>query len=134
MTKRRLKKAIVITITAIAVAFILIEGPFILMLMYHPWNDAKFDQETWLASPNYQQRAENPRGPMTDDLIQNHLPIGMSRTAVHKLLGKASFPSYYKDIDKYYVGHWGFMTVDGEFLNIKYNRADQIESAKLITE
>ena len=134
MTKKGLIKATVISITAIAAVLICIYGPFILMLMYHPWNDAKFNKETWLASPNHEQLAENPRGPMTDDLIQNHLPIGMSKQAVHKLLGKPLYLPYKTNTDSYYVGHWGFMTVDGEFLNIKYNRDNQIESAKLITE
>lgn len=134
MTKIRLIKAITITITAISAGLILMYGPFVLMLTYHPWDDAEFRQETWLASPNYQARAENLRGPMTDDLIQNHLPLGMSKNAVRKLLGKPLYLPYKKNIDSYYVGHWGFMTEDGEFLTIHYNQANQIEYAKLIAE
>ncbi len=47
----------------------------------------KFDREVWIENPDVNDQY-NPRAKMVQDVIDNHLKIGMSRRSVLVLLGK----------------------------------------------
>lgn len=61
---------------------------FILLLVITSCTtDQKFNQQKWLANSDVNDR-NNPRADMTDDLLNNHLKVGLSKNAVLALLGK----------------------------------------------
>lgn len=64
--------------------FILI---FFVFMMVSCEVDKKFNKERWWAN-NDLNDTRNPRAYMTDDLLKNHLKIGITRDSVLALLGK----------------------------------------------
>lgn len=49
--------------------------------------DNKFNQQKWLANSDVSD-THNPRAYMIDDLMKNHLKVGITKNAVLTLLGK----------------------------------------------
>ncbi|HQT22509.1 MAG: hypothetical protein B7X86_16220 [Sphingobacteriales bacterium 17-39-43] len=60
---------------------------FFLFVMASCKVDKKFNKERWLAN-NHVNDTHNPRAYMTEDLLENHLKIGITRDSVFALLGK----------------------------------------------
>ena len=60
---------------------------FFLFVMVSCKVDKKFNKERWLAN-NDVNDTHNPRAYMTEDLLKNHLRIGITRDSVFELLGK----------------------------------------------
>ena len=128
--KRKIAVAVSVVV-AIVVALVLFIA-YELGLLGSPFNDKKFVRSVWLASA-HNDDARNPRGRMAEDLISNHLRIGMSKSDVRKLLGKSNNSEYdeTQNTDCYFLGHWGFMSIDGDYLIIRYNNAYQIKSTEI---
>lgn len=129
-----LKRKIAVALSAvmvIVVALVLVIA-YELGLLGSPFDDKIFVRSEWLASAhNCEMR--NPRGRMAEDLISNHLRIGMSKSDVRKLLGKSNNSEYdeTQNTDYYFLGGWGFMSIDGDYLIIRYNNAYQIKSTEI---
>ena len=51
-----------------------------------PFDDKEFDKQVW-ASMHEQMLPDNPRGQMYQDIIENHVKLGMPKVQVLELLG-----------------------------------------------
>ena len=101
-------------------------------MIRNPFNDARFLRGVWLTADN--TKAKYARGPMAEDLRQNHLKVGMLRKDVRHLLGE---PDNGRDeerqnVDRYYLGIWGYMSWEGDYLLIYYNKAGRVTSSEII--
>ena len=66
---------------------------------------------------------------MIDDLIENHLKIGMNKSDVEKILVKSDYgPS------QYYLGVISLNEIDPSFLFIEYDKINNIETVGIVTK
>jgi len=93
-----------------------------------PFSGAKFDAKIWNSYANSEE-ANSPRGPMTNDLIENHLKPGMDRQSVESLLGKED--SYQgQGCTGYTLGMWsGLAILDYDVLHVCFDSSDRLVSA-----
>lgn len=114
---------------AVAVVFVWRLCP----MFNNPFNDARFDRAVWLAASGTQQE-RNPRGPMAEDLQRRLLHKGMTRRQVEAIIGKPDFTSEHdrqRGIEGYYLGDWGWMSLDPDSLELCYDRHGQLIQARI---
>lgn len=92
-----------------------------------PFNDRVFDEDLWKHSADTED-VSNPRGPMVDDLIANHLRPGMTRQEVTALLGDPDFDTK-GDVATYYLGHWSGLRWDPDVLECHFGAAGELSKA-----
>jgi hypothetical protein len=63
---------------------VMLAGPWRVRFDANPFNDRRFDRQTWLSG----QGRRNPRGQMLQDVLDRRLRRGMTRESVIRLLGK----------------------------------------------
>lgn len=59
---------------------------------------------------------------------------GMSKAEVRRLLGASDNSQYETEqgnIDNYFLGHWGFMSIDGDLLVVHYDPHGRLASTKI---
>jgi hypothetical protein len=107
--------------------------PFVMLILVKvtcetlsPFNSEKFNSVVWKQSfdPDF-DTIENPRGPMTDDLIKNHLRPGMSLDSVYQMLGP---PDKVEGTDtlQYYLGYWSGFGMDPDILQLELRQGELI--------
>lgn len=95
----------------------------------NPYSGKKFDAEIWRSYAQSDDES-NPRGPMTENLIENHLKIGIDRQSLTSLLGKEDSHQGQNCVG-YTLGMWsGLMALDYDVLHICYDSSDKLISAK----
>lgn len=132
MERRKAGNILVVVLCIVAMILVVIFGPWVYEMNKNPYNDARFERTTWLASASSWD-SKNPRGPMADDVRRNYLRIGMPKKAVRKLLGKSNNSQHneQQNEDHYFIGNWGYMSIDGDFLIIHYNKAKKLDSSEI---
>lgn len=134
MTRR--KKAVLITgivLLVLVIAVAVYAGPmFYHLLLYNPFDDRAFNRAEWTNSPRLGE-ADSPRGPMAEDVLHNRLHRGMTKSEVRKLLGLPNNSRFEDEnhIDSYFLGHWGYMSIDGDCLIINYDASNKLKSSRI---
>ena len=111
----------------------LVYGPTIYSLLRNPFNDRTFDRSVWIEAASGPE-VRNPRGPMAEDLRARFLHRGMSKRDVRALLGESSNSQYEEEMgveDHYFLGHWGEMSIDGDYLIIHYDKRRRLVSTEI---
>ena len=109
-------------------------GWFVVDLL-DPFNDATFNAAAW-AKLDAQERAA-----MSRDLIQNHLPTGMSHAAVESLLGPPYRVIRRSDAGghrlpgvetySYYIGSWSMYGFDDAFVYVHLDASGNVLSSEI---
>jgi hypothetical protein len=126
--------AIVLVALAIAATMLV---PALHDTVFNPFATERFDRAKWLAaesSPDWDYR--NPRGPMAEDLRRGYLHKGMRKAEVRALLGKVNNNEVEEragDADHYYLGAWGRMSIDGDYLIVHYDKSGKLTSTEIYT-
>jgi hypothetical protein len=136
--KRNLKGSLAIVGAAAALLLLLVlglvYGRAAYTLLHRPFNDRTFDRSVWIGVAGVPLE-RNPRGPMTEDLRRRFLHEGMSRREVRALLGQPDngpYPEATTAIeDHYFLGHWGEMSIDGDYLIIHYDKRRRLVSTEI---
>ena len=119
---------------SVLIAFILIVAATVGVLWFkdaiNPYNDAAFDSQGWLID-------EDIRMAMSEDLVDNHLPKGMSDSKVQLLLGQAerilttpqdgggnSLQGHHTWT--YYIGNDSFGVGDDVFVYVHFDASGQV--------
>jgi hypothetical protein len=140
MTRRRwvvfAVGALAIVLVAVAIAGVM-AIPALHDTVFNPFATERFDRAKWLAAASTSDwEYRNPRGPMAEDLRRDHLRKGMRRAEVRALLEKSD-NSQAEDAaansDRYYLGHWGTMSIDGDYLIIHYDKSGRLASTEIYT-
>lgn len=103
---------------------------FVVVSLLRRWRDdviyssQRFERELWLSSIKVNS-ANNPRGPMMNDVIRHHLRKEMTRKEVLNLLGPPN-PDDHVYLDEryfaYYIGQWSSHPyVDAEYFHIGFD-------------
>jgi hypothetical protein len=115
---------------AVAVRF----GPWIYAFTDNPFNDEPFTRSKWMALGPHTGGWRQGRGPMAEDLQRRFLHKGMRRGDVRTLLGNASGgPGQKSNEDWYYLGVWAYMSIDGDYLVVRYDGAGRVVGTDIYT-
>lgn len=95
------------------------------------YGNIRFNGTVWRRLAN-QGGMGNPRQRMVKDLRQRYLRNGMTRQEIRQLLGKPDYGSFSKDVDSYFIGVLGFMSVDASTLDIRYDSAGRVARSKIV--
>lgn len=118
---------------AALVVLIVIVAPFAYALFRNPFDDKPFQRGIWLRAAS-DSSPRNPRGLMAEDLRNRFLRKGMPKKSVHSLLGEPDNSQYDEQVlhvDCYYLGSWGFMDMEGDYLVVHYDKAEKIASTEV---
>jgi hypothetical protein len=112
----------------------------VLILSLTACNPARpFDQAAWQQQPVETNNERSPRCLMVDDLLENHLKIGMTRSEVVALLGNAELGSaeleggknkgeeIAQPIANFYVGRCNTYSVDQYELELIFDGQYRLE-------
>jgi hypothetical protein len=94
-----------------------------------------FDSLSWTTSLTNDD--SNPiRLTMVDSLLKKYKLSGMARTDLDALLGIPPKTDYFKDYDYvYWLGpERGFMSIDSEWLAIKFDTQGKVSEAKILRD
>ena len=136
MKRTRLRKVMIVmgvAVSAVVLATIVMVGPFLYEVFRNPYNDKPFDRKVWLSAADDDSR-DNPRGPMADDLRRRFLRKGMMKKEVRSLLGDPANSQYEEARgreDHYFLGYWGYMSTDGDYLIVHYDKAGKVTSTEI---
>ncbi|BCL39705.1 hypothetical protein NSMS1_61520 (plasmid) [Nostoc sp. MS1] len=79
----------------------------------NPFDNKPFNQQAWLENPLNKSKDKNARLEMSENLLKNHLQIGMTSQQTRKLLGKPDFVNSNcgdkNSCDNYYLGEYIFL-------------------------
>ena len=94
----------------------------------------KFEMLTWKNSEP-EMSWESTRLKMADDLIENHLKVGLTKTEVIQLIGEPDETNYFNNYDMvYYLGRErNIVGIDSEWLVIKL-KEDKVELFSLVND
>lgn len=95
------------------------------------YGNIKFSGTVWRSLAGKWDK-DSPRQRMVKDLRQRYLKPGMTRQQVRQLLGKPDYDSHDKDVDSYFLGVWGFMSVDATVLEVEYDKAGRMVRTKVV--
>ena len=119
----------------LAVFFLLSYGVFSYLqsdyFYEHEKSLLKFNQKKWLSSntsSHGQTSNEIPRRRMVNDLIENHLKVGMARNEIETLIGKGDESFENNSVAIYYLGFPTFQfTFSIDVLKITYSNNISID-------
>lgn len=128
-------------LTALFVVMMVLGGLFIISLR-SSWSQdfsrEKFDRAVWVSMTGSED-ADNPRGPMTQDLMTHHLKSGMGREEIAVLLGEPDYDTYPEATDssppnvmRYYLGFWSGMHMDPDSLDLHLDEGDKFVEAEIV--
>lgn len=94
-----------------------------------------FDSTRWRESMASEQ-ADPVRLRMIDDLLRKHRLQGMTREDVDALLGRPAKTNFFQDYEYvYWLGpERGFMSVDSEWLGLKFDGAQRVIRAEILRD
>lgn len=107
--------------------------PLVRLMLHNPFDAERFEQAKWKSAVT-DREGRNPRGPMAGDLRRRFLKKGMSKKAVRALLGEpdnSESDEMAGNVDRYFLGHWGPMSIDGDYLIIHYDQSGGIVSTEM---
>ena len=90
----------------------------------YPFDNKEFDKVTW-EKFSENMEPDNPRGEMFENLTEQHLKTGMTKSEVIKLLGKPDFREE-KDFLSYNIGMWSGYRIDYDSLDLKFNEKGEL--------
>jgi hypothetical protein len=127
-------KAIIIIIVVVIVVGVLAIwfGPLLYDMYHDPFKGQRFNQQEWISAGEH-GRAED-RGPMARDIQAHIIHKGMRRAEVQALLGKSNnsqVEAAKGDLDRYYLGLLGFMTMDGAYLIVHYDHRGRVTTTEV---
>jgi hypothetical protein len=124
-------KRLSITVSIIAfVTLTLLYSYLYFMVGNDPFDDNKFDQQLW-ASMHESVDPKNPRGKMYQDLIENHVKIGMTKAQILNLLGSADLNNQERFI-RYNLGMWSGMRVDNDSFDLYFSESGKLTKTKKV--
>lgn len=94
-----------------------------------------FDSAVWKASLNKDDDGKL-RLRMVDDLLKRHTLVGMTRTQISDLLGEPPHTNYFSDYQfVYWLGpERGFMSIDSEWLAVRFDNLDRVTDADVVRD
>ncbi|MBI3912337.1 MAG: hypothetical protein HY320_15570 [Armatimonadetes bacterium] len=107
--------------------------PLVYQMLHNPFDAERFEQSKWKSAVT-DRGGQNPRGPMAGDLRRRFLEKGMPKEAVRALLGEpdnSESDEVAGNIDRYFLGHWGSMSIDGDYLIIHYDQPGRVSSTEI---
>jgi hypothetical protein len=128
--RSRVRTLTVVCGSAAAVAvlwYAILAWPWISAMLRNPFDDAAFNQQTWLTVPE-------ERGPMAQDVCGRIVKIGMSKEEVRFMLGppdNSQQDDEQGNLDRYFLGQWGPMSIDGDQLLVHYDGARRVVSSEI---
>lgn len=125
--------AILAVIAASALALWL--WPLIHGMVGNPFTTERFDRAKWMAAESGPEW-RHPRGPMAEDIGRRLLHTAMRRADVRALLGGSSNSEHDEqqgNVDRYYLGVWSYMSIDGDYLIVHYDRTGKVTSTEIYT-
>ncbi|UPU34302.1 outer membrane protein assembly factor BamE [Geomonas paludis] len=96
-------------------------------------NRREFDSTEWKNPKNV---TYNIRIRMVNDLLRRHHLTGMSREQVIAIIGEPDKTQYFKDWDMvYWLGpERGFLSVDSEWLVMRFNSQKKVSEVKVVRD
>ncbi|MCI5115619.1 MAG: hypothetical protein D3919_06325 [Candidatus Electrothrix sp. AW5] len=118
----------------IGYVFLSVVGIFLVFIFISNW-PMKFDQNIWLNS-NVINQKPYPRLKMADDLINHEKLIGLNKSEVIHLLGDPGDHGYFRNYDLvYWLGpERTFMSIDSEWLAIRFGQNEIFQSAEIVRD
>ena len=102
---------------------------FIWWFFEPPWDNDDFDRDAWIALRDNMDRS-NPRGEMYDDLVANHLKVGMTRDEVAMLLGEPDLSEKRPDSWMYRLGMWSGYRMDYDALQVSFDEHGRVTGVR----
>ena len=106
---------------------------------FDPFDDRRFSTKGWSATSGMGDRER--RAAMARDLVARHLPHGMDKKNVEKLLGPPDGIPTKEDaggnrlpgthVYEYYLGSWSGYGFDDAFLYVCFDASDQVMHAEI---
>jgi hypothetical protein len=142
--------AAILGVAFTAVAILALTQPRMRKVIGRPsLGDKPFDRTVWLAgenvgAPDFPGSATarwNPRGPMVADLRRRHLPQGMTRADVRRLLGRPMFTDVAEaggSTDRYSIGYGEWLPglqgspSTGYVLAVHYDRSGRVRGTQIM--
>jgi hypothetical protein len=131
----RIAVGIAVSLTALSIAgLVWLDRAFVLPEERCPgWE--RFNQRVWQDTLQvYTPLA--PRGCMVDDLLAKWPLVGRDSAFVLNLLGRPQPTPYFKRYDLvYWLGpERGFMSIDSEWLVVRFDSTGRVSEARLVTD
>ena len=92
-----------------------------------PFDDMRFNAQVWARQADTNDY-KNPRGQMYEDLLENHLPRGITKEQVIQLLGE---PDYSKSetLFRYNLGYWSGIGRHPDYLYVEFDVKGRLKRA-----
>ncbi|MEO7454108.1 MAG: hypothetical protein ABIV13_05030, partial [Fimbriimonadales bacterium] len=109
-----------------------IRGAGPLSLFDQPWNELPFDSTAWKSkelygmSPNNDPGADMKRGLMLDDLVDEHIRLGMTMDLARELLGEPDSPGNSGRRWTYELGMWSGFRFEMDFLVLRFDEEGRL--------
>ncbi len=123
---KKLPKAIAIILGILILAVGSLYGYLHFVVFDNPFNNKKFNQQTWKQFDNNDD-PDNPRGEMYEDLQKHYLKKGMGKNEVITLLGAPDI-KHEKNLFSYNIGMWSGFRIDYDSLDIEFNDKNNLTS------
>jgi hypothetical protein len=132
------RKRVVVSLAALA--FLAVAGALIYATVGNPLNpfdDAQFTPSRWAST------ADDGRAPMAQDLVQNHLSVGMMESQVTGLLGKPDGLCQSGNYGRlrsgthcmyYMIGNWSYHGMDQALVIVHFDAQGQSTGAEVYGE
>jgi hypothetical protein len=135
LTRRRIVVLLTgLTVLAFALPFLFVFG---IVRHFQEWSSRiHFDSAVWKESLAKNDRNFSVRQKMVDDLLRRLPLLGMKHDQVIDLLGIPPDYGYFRDYDLvYWLGdERGFISIDSEWLVIRFDADDRVSEARLVTD
>jgi hypothetical protein len=95
-----------------------------------PFDDKAFDKQVWV-SMHDQMLPDNPRGQMYQDIIENHVKLGMSKVQVLELLGTPDFKNEINFVS-YNLGMWSGMGMDYDSFDLYFSKSGVLTKTRKV--
>ncbi len=93
----------------------------------YPFDNREFESLVWKEQFG-SYKADNPRGEMYDDLIENYLHQGLPKNQVIDMLGEPDRTNYSTENNfNYILGMWSGWRVDHDFLYIEFDEDNLVD-------
>jgi hypothetical protein len=132
MLRFSLKQLLLGTAAATIGLLALVELDRFLDPMGYPYDDMKFTRPAWAAAGVY------TRGSMADDLVRNHLPVGLPRSQVESLIGPSesvvTHPGYGArgaETHSYKIDSWSWGGMGDAFVYVHYDANGNVIEAEI---
>lgn len=119
---------------ALVLGLLLRPGWLVQRALGNPFAARRFDANAWCLAASG-GGGSTVRGSMALDLKMRVLRRGTPRARVRALLGVSNNSSHEEAsgrLDRYYLGHLGSMSIDGDYLVIGYDSTGRVASVAIV--